>query len=360
MKKWHVGWGPIEECNMTCEFCYSHAARASKSEVGYDDWISFIDNNHEHISDINYGTGENTLSKDWFRLIDYIRTAYPEITQALTTNGYLIEQVSNDKALEKIVLKSIDEIDVSLDYADGEKYGRFRGNSNVFRWATGTLAFCQQHNIPSTIVFIGAKPILEKDNIDGIFKIAKQYDAKLRMNIYRPTNPSAETNNKFIAPFKQIIDILYHIDSKYKVLTISDPLFSSILTADNFEPDPSGSNSVRILHNGMVTPSTYLISEDFQRYNIKNGNIFEQIEADGGFSDFSHVPEACASCKFGETCKGGVFDRRYLWYKDFSERDPYCPFKEDNFLPEKLVVIHKDETFSSVHDGYLPTLFFIN
>ncbi|WP_418474587.1 hypothetical protein [Frisingicoccus sp.] len=50
-------------------------------------------------------------------------------------------------------------------------------------------------------------------------------------------------------------------------------------------------------------------------------------------------------------------DRRYLWYKDFKERDPYC-FAEH---PELFRHYHTHkEAFASVHDGYLPTLFFKN
>ena len=74
---------------MNCEFCYSRFKREHVNDLNYEDWLMFINNNHDWINSINFGTGENSLSNDWFKLIDYIRKYYPEIRQAVTTNGYL-------------------------------------------------------------------------------------------------------------------------------------------------------------------------------------------------------------------------------------------------------------------------------
>lgn len=83
--KWSIGWGTISQCNMNCGFCYSKRVRETSEDLKYNDWVKFIDENHQHIDSINYGTGENTLSLDWFKLVDYINVKY-NIKQALTTN----------------------------------------------------------------------------------------------------------------------------------------------------------------------------------------------------------------------------------------------------------------------------------
>ncbi len=363
MKQWQIGWGTIPTCNLNCEFCYSKNVRLKNEDVTvYQDWVNFVDQNHEYISTINYGTGENTLSLDWFYLIGYIRDHYPKIKQALTTNGYLAEQITKHQFCYDIAVNSLDEIDVSLDFADKDRYCQFRGNYNVYQWALNALEFCQKINIDATIVFIGGKPILEKSNIDGLFKIAKRYGAKLRMNIYRPTNPDQRINDRFISSYQQILDILYHINDNYHILSISDPLFSSILTDGHFESDPSGVTSVRILHNGNITPSTYLISNNFQLCNINEYKVFEKIEREQIFSNLNLnvVPEECKYCELKKVCKGGVYDRRYLWYKTFDKKDPYCPFNEGHFLPKRKLTISTELNFSSIHHGYLPTMFFTN
>ena len=247
-----------------------------------------------------------------------------------------------------------------MDFFDEDKYCQFRGNKHVYKWARGTLQFCHDNGIPGTIVFLGSDSILKEKNIDGLFYIGKTYNAKLRMNIYRPTSPIKEINNKFIASYKKIIDILYYIDNKYKILLLSDPLFSSILTVGHSEIDHSGENSVRILHTGKITPSTYLITENFQKCSITEKNVLKKIKETQLFKELHTIPSECSNCIFCKTCKGGVYDRRYLWYNSFIRRDPYCPFNKGNFLPKEKVNIHADENFESVHDGYLPTMFFSN
>lgn len=108
---------------------------------------------------------------------------------------------------------------------------------------------------------------------------------------------------------------------------------------------------MRILHTGDITPSTYLISDEFRMTKIENCDLNSvQLE--------NELPSDCLECSLKNRCKGGVLDRRYLWYKDIKQRDPYCPFRKENYVPDFSVSIENDGSFSSVHDGYLPTLFF--
>lgn len=73
------------------------------------------------------------------------------------------------------------------------------------------------------------------------------------------------------------------------------------------------------------------------------------------------LPNFCMDCRMKEQCKGGVFDRRWLWYHDFNENDPYCPLRFNDDLEWQTLsgnVIYSKERKSFVHDGYLPTLIF--
>ena len=46
-------------------------------------------------------------------------------------------------------------------------------------------------------------------------------------------------------------------------------------------------------------------------------------------------------------------------YNTLEERDPYCPFKNNDTLEKQQFHVLKKERVS-VHDGYLPTMFFKN
>ena len=356
MKKWNIGWGISSKCNMNCQFCYSKENRRNSLDITIADWKSFVDENNEKITSINYGTGENTLIDDWFDLILYIREKYPHIRQALTTNGYLSEACKDSYKLEAFI-KAIDEVDVSLDFAEEESHCLFRGQSKAYRWAIDTLKLCKEYGKRTTIVFIGAEKNLYIKNIDGLFAIAKQYNAILRMNIYRPTEGINERSKQFIASQKTIIDTLEYISNKYHILSIGDSFFSPILCGTK-RKDPSGDKSIRILANGNITPSTYLIDDKYVVSNIKRSNVLTLLE-DGKVADYlikNCTPEECKGCVYADDCEGGVIDRRYLWYGTLNKRDPYCPgpFKQKN----KIRVVLSDEHFESVHDDYLPTMFF--
>ncbi|MCP4370433.1 MAG: radical SAM protein [Deltaproteobacteria bacterium] len=366
-----IGWGLTNLCNMSCDFCYSKPVRRVADHIDFDkemtlkEWIDFVDNNHKFIVSINYGTGENTLISDWYELIKYIRGNYPTIEQALTTNGTLYDQISRNKEFHKIVVESIDEIDVSLDFYDPNRHNKFRGNTNAYDWTLKTLDFCNEYNIEPTIVFLGAKEILEIENLEGLFGIAKKYNSKLRTNIYRPTGGINEFSKRFIVDYKQIINVLLWINKHHKIVSLQDTLLHSVLCADLEETDEKENSptSLRILPNGYITPSTYLISKKYQIMNITQGKIHDHIHESSIFKEVNTgcVPKYCKSinCQFLKICRGGVVDRRYLWYGTLEERDYYCPYrKEGDLIPETKIHITKESSFSSIHEDYLPTMFF--
>lgn len=358
MKKFNVGWGITNSCNMNCKFCYSKDTRHSTNDTIIEDWIKFIDENHEYIDSINYGTGENAISDDFFKFILYVRNNYPNITQSLTSNGFLYEKVSKNSKLYDIYKKCIDEVDVSLDFAIREKHNYFRGQPKAYDWAINTLKMLQKDKKTSTIVFVGFEETMTHENIDGLFAIAKKYDALVRLNIYRPVSDKEEINKKFILSYKTLIDAIEYIYKNYKIVTLSDVLLGNIYTRSQDIKENTGIDSIRILPDGSICPSTYLITENYRnKYNIKQDNILSKIE----FEEFMEapIPEKCDNCVIKDKCRGGVYDRRMLWYKTLDERDPYCPFENNDDLEKEQFKTLKRKRVS-VHDGYLPTMFFKN
>lgn len=71
---------------------------------------------------------------------------------------------------------------------------------------------------------------------------------------------------------------------------------------------------------------------------------------------FDCIPEECKHCKYVQLCKGGVYDRRYIWNKTLSKKDPYCIYTPGGEDFNKIEIT--DAKFNSVHHGYLPTMFF--
>lgn len=358
MKKYNIGWGLTNACNMNCKFCYSKETRDSSKNLGVDDWIKFIDENHQLIESINYGTGENAICNDFFTFLNHVRSNYPDIKQSLTTNGYLYEEISKDDKKMDIYKRAIDEVDVSLDFADKEKHNSFRGQPSAYTWAINMLKQLKKDLKLSTIVFVGFEETMQKDNIDGLFKIAKDNNAILRLNIYRPVSENMEINRKFTLSYNTLMDTLNYIGTNYKIIGLSDILLGNLLTNQENIVENTGVDSIRILPDGNICPSTYLIKDEYKnKYNILQPNVLEKLK----FETFENapIPSDCNNCSLKAKCRGGVYDRRILWHGTLEERDPYCPLENnDTIEKEKYKVLKKDRI--SVHDGYLPTMFFKN
>lgn len=357
-KKINIGWGLTNVCNMCCEFCYSKNARKESNLVGITEWKKFVDQNHEKIDSINYGTGENSLIDDFFYFVEYVRKNYPDIKQSVTTNGHIYKKVSSDERFMKIYKDCIDEVDVSLDFCNRDRHNKFRGQKMAYDWAINTLNMLKNDSKKATIVFVGFEETLQKENIDGLFAIAKKYNALLRLNIYRPVARDHNINEKFILSYDTLKSTLDYINERYKIITLSDVLFGNLFTDQTEIKENTGIGSIRILPDGNICPSTYLISkEQRSNYYITDDNVLDKIK----FDEFENakIPNECSNCKYKDSCRGGVFDRRILWYDTLDKRDPYCPILLGKKIPSIKYHITK-KTRVSVHEEYLPTMFFSN
>lgn len=355
MNKYSVGLGVTSMCNMNCSFCYSKDQR-DNSDVSINEWKLFFDNNNDFINNINFGTGENTLLEEWFDLVDYINKKYPNIEQALTTNGTLFPKIKNDPYKKEIITRSISEIDISLDYGDEKTHNNFRGSEKAFQNAISTLGFCHEYKIQSTLVIMGIDDNLKPNNINKIFDIAREYGAFVRINFFRPVNSQCDLTPP---KFKTIVKLLDYISNNELIVSLSDPLFNAVFTDTEAKNDPSSWSSVRILPNGYIFPSTYLISDTFKLSHITEINVLRNLSENAIIKKIidRELPKACQNCSESKRCNGGTIDRRYLWYNNLNERDPYCPERQGRATRLRSYKVD-NEGFSSIHDGYLPTLFF--
>lgn len=350
-----LGIGFTNACNMNCNFCYSKNNRKYSFRQPISTWKNFICKNAQFIDSVNYGTGENALEDDWFELVDFISTNYPHITQAVTTNGSLSNILREDRRKEEIFLRSIKEVDVSLDYCDRKKHNSIRGNDHAFEWALDTMDFCNKNNIRLTVVTLGINDTLAISNYSGIFEIASKYNALNRLNIYRK---SSELEDDCELDYDILLTALEWVSQNHKIIKISDPLLNAIYGDGDSIIDASGKTSFRIVSDGRIYPSTYLLHEKFVLGNITDENFSFENEKIREFTSLINTPIKCKKCKYEYMCKGGAIDRRYLWYKTFDEQDPYCPYRHQKLKDYKIDVCKDASEFQSVHDGYLPTLFF--
>lgn len=295
-----LGIGFTNACNMGCNFCYSKDNRLYSYRQPLDIWKTFFKNNGKYIQSINYGTGENALEDDWFRLIDYISYEFPNIIQAVTTNGSLAHILKTDSKKEEIFLRAIKEVDVSLDYNNKILHNNIRNNKFAYDWAIETIEYCNEHNIKLTIVTIGLDDTLKIKNISEIFKLAHKYNAINRINIYRK---AADRNDECELSYDVLMEFLEWASKKQTVMDLMDPLFNSIAGGEDIVVDASGTNSYRIVSDGRIYPSTYLLTDDFLLGNINDKDFYFDNVTIKQFRDNILTPDYCKKCEFSNKCK---------------------------------------------------------
>ncbi|MBF0604467.1 MAG: radical SAM protein [Nitrospirae bacterium] len=356
MKKWHIGWGTTSACNMKCEFCYSKESRSTHNDSPLLDNIKFIDRNYSYIDSINYGTGENTLSLEWISLLSHVAKSFPEISQALTTNGSLVELAPGK---QDVIFSALAEVDISLDFADEKKQNNFRNNEHAYRWALDCIDMCRSKGMTTTLTMLGIDQTLTEENLEKIFAIATERGCFVRINIFRP-NAGQQTP---ILSYKALKESLKWIINNHKIVSLADPLISALIGNEE-KKDGSGISSLRILPDGSVTPSTYLVSSDWKRGHILDLDLSDQRLSDrliGHHKLNFEWPHSCDGCRVKHHCKGGAFDRRIIWHQTTDCRDPYCPLENDDVAADwgdLQLNVHVHGSRPCIHDGYLPTLIF--
>jgi len=364
---WKVGWGFTNKCNMNCAFCYSRIHRKKSKDIPEDQKLEsckkFIDKNHDSVSDINYGTSENALSKKWFEFFEYVYRNYKNIRQGITTNGTFGKVLQQNGKIRDWAIDALNDVDVSLDFCDPKLHNRFRGKKDAYEFAIETLKLCKENDIERSIVMLATPETFTKNNLEGLFEIASDFGANLRVNIYEPVMEQPfYMFNRFRISYKQFMSVLEHILMNHKVIKLNDPLFSSIFGLNQCKGDCTGHKSLRILPDGSLTPSTYLITPrwfagniydnpNINLSNIKDSEAFQKLLA-------SPLPKECNKCEFKKFCIGGVYVRRILWYNTLDEKDPYCPYRHSNRFNFDINIDVKEKHKKLVHEDYLPTLIF--
>lgn len=238
---------------------------------------------------------------------------------------------------------------------DCKKYSQNEIDNRLSEGQQYCVRYCINNEIESYFDLIHGE--IHKE-FSSMIRIARLYNASFRINILRPT-----VDFSFALPYKNLKDNFINLIREYEVESIADPLLAALVEADCPNGDPTAESSFRILPNGYVTPSTYLLDADWQ---VKRLDEIDNIDSMHELDSFKkikavEIPQSCGKCRMREICKGGVFDRRWLWYHDFSENDPYCPLRFGDSLDWKQLsgnVIYSKKRKSFVHDGYLPTLIF--
>jgi radical SAM protein with 4Fe4S-binding SPASM domain len=340
-----VGWG-FGKCNMRCDNCY-HASCEQAPECSPRTLKKIADKICSLVSDINYGTGEFLYNSSALELAEYISHQYPDIKQAVTTNGFTPALMESEK------IKLFHDIDVSLDFPDPESHNRARRHPQAWNWTIRTLEICRSLGKEASITTCVTSQTTDKDILEFL-ELARKYKTSWRASWFRQTGRGKSEKRLSAARFWEIIRLL----AKNAVFeSLSDPLLEAIFGKGKCQGCSCGKSSCRIQTDLSVTPCVFLKGKKWSGGSLLRAGL-EQIYASNSFARLrEREPKTCLSCAFWEKCRGGCASRAFLHNGSINQSDDYCPVAAS--LPEKEwrgIDVTVEETTGKVHSGYLCTL----
>ena len=296
-----LGLGLTNECNLACAFCYRDPTRSDR--LSLDQVKSVVE--CLPIRSVNLGTGENGMHPDFRAILTYLSARPVKLT--ITSNGHSVAVLGDEE------LRAFHDVEFSLDYPTEAEQDAQRGPGN---WSLihQQAERCLRLGVPVTVIAVMMKSNYRR--LAEVARVAKQFEALLRINVYQ-----AVQSDIYALSYEEYWDAFRLLFAETDVIAIGEPLVRAMAGL----PARSGGcgvATVRVTPRATVQPCVYwpgpgspLSDLTAAGLEILNSTPFEQART---------LPEACRSCEFRESCRGGCAGRRRL-QGALDEPDFYCP-----------------------------------
>ncbi|MBT6691403.1 radical SAM protein [Candidatus Parcubacteria bacterium] len=315
-----LGIGLTSLCNLKCSHCYSkNLSKKTLTLAEMEGIFEYFPN----LQKVNFGTGESILNPDFLKIVDFFHAK--KIKIAVTSNGTTIAQMSDEH------LKKLDEVDISLDFANAKEHDEWRGYPGLFDRAIESIERCKKLGIEISIA-----TVLMNSNykVFGEFKkILDKYDIHLRVNLCKPVD-----TDEFQMSYEEFWESMKIIADNFTLVASSEPVLAIVTDInDHLCGSPCG-DSVRLHPDFSVSPCVYV-----------DGN---KISTEKFIEMKKQIPKFCQDCDFVDKCRGGCMSRR-IFNDNVDKPDEYCPIYRGDKIPEINFKTLVGKEF--IHSNYLCT-----
>jgi len=296
-----LGLGLTNECNLSCSFCYRDPTRADRLSL---DQVKAV-MERLPVRSVNLGTGENGMHPDFKAMLAYLRSQPIKLT--ITSNGHSVSVLADDE------LSAFHDIEFSLDYATQAEQDAQRGEGN---WALihEQAKRCRKLSIPVTIIAVMMKPNYLR--LADVARVAKQFDAPLRVNVYQ-----AVRSDVYALNYEEYWEAFERLFEETDVIAIDEPLVRAMAGFPQLRGG-CGVSTVRVTPRATTQPCVYWpgVGQPLSELISAGADILSSVP----FEQARTLPEPCIPCEFRESCHGGCSGRRRL-QGALLEPDSYCP-----------------------------------
>lgn len=304
-----LGLGLTNDCNLACSFCYRDTHRIDR--LSLDQVRAIVES--IPIRSVNLGTGENGLHPEFDAIVAYLAAQPLKLT--MTSNGYSVS-VLRDEQLVKF-----SDIEFSIDYPTEAEQDAQRGPGN-WNLVHAQAARCRSLGVPVTFIAVMMRTNCER--LADIARLAKAYDAPLRVNVYQAVKSDA-----FALTYEEYWRAFERLFAETDVVAIGEPLVRAMA---GLAPRTGGCGvaTVRVTPRATVQPCVYWPGPgDRLEALLEAGSA---ILESAPFVEARSLPQACRACDHLAACRGGCAGRRRLQHA-LPDPDQYCPIVRGEARP---------------------------
>jgi mycofactocin radical SAM maturase len=314
-----VTWEITRRCNLKCVHCLSDSGLAAANELSTRECRDLVDQlTALKVFQVNVGGGEPFFREDFLDLLSYAHER--GLVTCVSTNGMLI-----DKALAVRLSKlKMLYLQVSLDGATAEANDMIRGKG-TFKKIMDAMDCLASQGVSFSINTVLTR--LNFPQLEDLRRMAKAYEADLRVSRFRPSGRGKESKN-WLGPDRNQLERFTDWLNEHDLVRTGDSFF--FLTSENRRAkglDMCGAAKMTccISPVGHVYPCAFLQEGPFLAGDVRE-RTFEDIWDDSlVFAQFRGLDvKSCLECYRFETCRGGCPAVAYHTYSDISMPDPEC------------------------------------
>lgn len=296
-----LGIGLTNECNLSCAFCYRDPTRVDRLVV--DQVRAVLD--RLPVRSVNLGTGENGMHPDFKAMLAYLREEPVKLT--ITSNGHSIA-VTDDEDV-----RAFADVEFSIDYPTRDEQDAQRGPGN---WDLVMEQAARCRKLGVSVTFIAVMMRTNYDRLADIARVAKTFDAPLRINVYQAVRSDAFalTYDEYWTGFEALF-------AETDVIAVGEPLVRAMAGLPA-RRGGCGVATVRVTPRATVQPCVYWPGGG-QPLDILLDQGAEIVDTPP-FEAARATPSPCHGCAFEAPCGGGCAGRRRLLNLP-DQPDPYCP-----------------------------------
>jgi radical SAM protein with 4Fe4S-binding SPASM domain len=297
-----LGIGLTSDCNLSCAHCYR-----DQNQI-YNLTLNDIQNvcDSINISSIGFGTGENGLNPEYFKIIEYLQAR--QIKLSLASNGYTLSITPDEE------LKYFSDVEFSVDFPDQQRQDQFRGEGNWHTIMAG-IERCRRLSIRVSILAVLMN--LNYKDLAKIAHLAATFGADFRVNVYQPMYTA-----EYMPSFDQYWQAFRILVEDCEIISVTEPLVNTFLGVNGLKGTPCGGRSMRVTPDRHLKACVYWPDSDLTIEDLTKEK--EAVFESPYFKQTHQTPHFCLKCEYVQNCGGGCAARRKLRNR-FDEPDEFCP-----------------------------------